>query len=108
MRQKQRVPRPTLVLLIAIGAWLAVEQVHNIVSPGVFVWRGIDDVVTALAGVLCLSRARGPERAAWRLIGAGILVWAAGDVYWSFVLADAETIPIPSWADAGYLAFCPL
>ena len=43
-----------------------------------------------------------------RLIGAGAVCWAAGDVYWSVALASLSSPPVPSWADAGYLLFCPL
>jgi diguanylate cyclase (GGDEF)-like protein len=33
------------------------------------------------------------------------VAWAAGDVYWTAVLLDRESIPVPSPADFGYLAF---
>jgi two-component system, cell cycle response regulator len=51
---------------------------------------------------------RGREGLAWGLIGAGSLLWACGDVYWTLVLADNAVIPVPSVSDAGYLAFYPL
>src|SRR5205823_10538063 len=45
---------------------------------------------------------------AWVLIGVGALCWASGDVYWQLNLANLSSPPVPSWADAGYLSFCPL
>jgi diguanylate cyclase (GGDEF)-like protein len=36
-------------------------------------------------------------------IGAGLLSWGLGDIYWTLFLADLETIPYPSPADALYV-----
>ena len=68
-------------------------------------------IVIIGASLLTLWRAhsvRGREGLAWGLIGAGSLLWACGDVYWTLVLADNAVIPVPSVSDAGYLAFYPL
>jgi two-component system cell cycle response regulator len=68
-------------------------------------------IVVVSASLLTLVRAgtlRGRERLAWGLIGLGSLLWACGDVYWTLVLADNDVIPVPSIADAGYLALYPL
>jgi diguanylate cyclase (GGDEF)-like protein/putative nucleotidyltransferase with HDIG domain len=68
-------------------------------------------VVVIGASVLTLIRARslgGREGLAWGLIGLGSLLWASADVYWTLVLADNAVIPVPSVADAGYLALYPL
>jgi two-component system, cell cycle response regulator len=69
------------------------------------------DVTLVLAGVCCAVR-RSPsklERRAWRLLGAGVLAWAVGDIYYELVLAKLpeDEIPFPSPADLGYLAFYP-
>ena len=61
----------------------------------------------ALAGLLVIARGLSAERA-WVLIGVGALCWASGDVYWQLNLANLSSPPVPSWADAGYLSFCPL
>jgi diguanylate cyclase (GGDEF)-like protein len=70
-----------------------------------FVYNGL--MLTAV--VLCLLRgiAVRRERAAWLVIGAGLLSWLAADVYWTVALSDLETVPVPSAADAMYLAFYP-
>ena len=66
-------------------------------------------VVTA-AGLACVLKGRecAPERSAWYALGAAILVWAAGEVYWTAAIENDATPPVPSPADAGYLLFYPL
>ena len=60
--------------------------------------------------LFCLARPllRPDNRLAWLAVGLGIAFFAVGDAYFSFVLADNESIPYPSFADAGYIAFYPL
>jgi two-component system, cell cycle response regulator len=62
------------------------------------------------ATVYCLARPifRTQNRTAWLVFGLGLACWTAGDFYYEFFLADDETIPYPSVADALYLAFYPL
>jgi two-component system, cell cycle response regulator len=61
------------------------------------------------AAAFCLSRAvlYRRNRAAWLAVGLGITSFAAGDFYWTFFLADDESVPYPSFADAGYLGLYP-
>jgi len=68
------------------------------------------DSVVVCAGLACLVRARrgGPERAAWLAIGASILAWAAGEIWWTLYIEGNADAPYPSPADIGYLAFYPL
>jgi diguanylate cyclase (GGDEF)-like protein len=68
------------------------------------------DAVVVAAGVAVLLRARAVkrERTAWLLLGAAILCWAAGEVYWTQAILDNPELPYPSPADALYLAFYPL
>ena len=48
------------------------------------------------------------QRLAWFLIGSGIALFAAGELYWSLVLADTAGEPsFPSPADVGYLGYYP-
>lgn len=78
-----------------------------------FALRAVDDLGQSLAAALgaaaCLWRAArctGRRRWSWRLIAAGLLSWAAGELVWSYyeLVARRET-PFPSVADLGYLLF---
>jgi diguanylate cyclase (GGDEF)-like protein len=68
------------------------------------------DSVVVCAGLACLIRARrgSPERGAWIAIGASILAWAAGEIWWTLYIEGNADAPYPSPADIGYLAFYPL
>jgi diguanylate cyclase (GGDEF)-like protein len=68
------------------------------------------DATVICAGLACLTRARrgGPERAAWIAIGASILAWGAGEIWWTIYIEGNPDAPYPSPADIGYLAFYPL
>ena len=59
---------------------------------------------------MCLARgfASPVERAPWLLLGLAMGLWTAGDLYYTFFLSELETVPIPSLADALYLAFYPI
>ena len=50
---------------------------------------------------------QGAERIAWALIGAGVLAWAFGEIYYTAVLWEDPAPPLPSPADVGYLLFPP-
>jgi len=71
------------------------------------VW--IYDALILGAVVSCLARAIlvRRERLAWALLGIGLLAWTAGEIYYSVAFAGSESVPIPSFADAGYLGFYP-
>ena len=62
------------------------------------------------SAMLCGIRvvARPDERVAWSILGAGLAVYAGGNVYWSLVLADLEETPFPSLADGLWLVSYPL
>ena len=81
------------------GAWLARLAAGHLY-----------DAVVVAAGVALLLRARAlqRERWAWLLLGAGVLSWAAGELYWTEAILDDPSPPYPSPADAFYLAFYPL
>src|SRR5581483_7495695 len=82
------------------GRWVA----------GVFS-RWLYDGVGEAAGLTCLLRAlrNAEDRLAWILIGAGVLLWSAGDVYYTFAFQNVPSAsqPFPSLADGGYLSFYP-
>src|SRR5687768_17589649 len=53
------------------------------------------DVVIVAAALACLLRGIlvREDRAAWLMIAAGTWLWAIGDVYWNFKLANLDEIP---------------
>jgi diguanylate cyclase (GGDEF)-like protein len=61
------------------------------------------------AGVICITRAVAfrDERAAWLVMGGGLLAWAGGEVSWTIMIANDPNPPYPSVADLLYLAFYP-
>ena len=99
-----------LALLLLLSVWEIGEQLSDTLTPGllqVAPYSGLwPDAVFALAGVLLILRGSRGDRG-WALIGIGALCWASGDVYWQLRLAALSSPPVPSWADAGYLLFCP-
>jgi two-component system, cell cycle response regulator len=60
-----------------------------------------------VSAAYCLARPlfRRKDRTAWLAVGLGLSFWAAGDLYYQFVLADKETYP--SGADALWIACYP-
>ena len=67
-----------------------------------------DGLMLAASGI-CLWRALAyrEERAAWLLLGIGLLSWTGGDLWWTVVFADQSSPPVPSVADVLYLGFYP-
>jgi diguanylate cyclase (GGDEF)-like protein len=69
----------------------------------------IYDGLIFASAVACLWRAavNERERGAWLFLGLGLTAWLGGEIYWTLFLADLDSPPFPSPADAGYLAFYP-
>lgn len=101
------------VVVLATGlfaAWIGLR----IGGARVTLW--VDDVATPLAAlvacVLCVrarARHRGPMRLFWSLLGCATASWAFAEIIWGYyaLILDAD-VPVPSWADVGYLAAIPL
>ena len=111
-----RTPRLFTGLLALAGAWALLSVVRLVAfggdSFGLLWERGSMNVVCFVVAASCLARVvrlgAGHERTAWLLIGLGIATWTLGDVYFAVELWDADTVPIPSPADIGYLGAVPL
>lgn len=98
-------------VLMLLGAWAVVYQLSFALRPSLLAevpFSGIwPDVMFAAAGLTMIGAGvRG--RRGWTAFGVGALCWAAGDAYWQVKLSNIATPPVPSWADAGYLLYCPL
>jgi two-component system cell cycle response regulator len=107
--------KPVRALLALLIGWTVLREAEvgplRSIMHGPLFAKGAYWTVIIGASLLTLWRAhsvRGREGLAWGLIGAGSLLWACGDVYWTLVLADNAVIPVPSFSDAGYLIFYPL
>jgi hypothetical protein len=78
--------------------------------------RYFDDIVTALAAlsacVACLlagKRQSSSERRFWTLLGLALGAWTFAEVIWGvYDLVLNVAVPVPSWADVGYLGAIPL
>jgi len=76
----------------------------------------VDDVATPLAAltacVLCFrasARQTGRMRAFWILFGCATACWTLAELVWGvYALILSEEVPVPSWADLGYLSAIPL
>ncbi len=105
-------PRTIARAVLAVcGLFLVIQEVRVVAfggaSLGPLSGRGAHDVVLLAAALVCLARGIlvKAERWAWLLLGAGVLAWTGGEIYYTFVLWDASDPPIPSPADIGYLLF---
>lgn len=94
--------------LLAIAAWNALFDVNLGPFQG-FIEKWSYNVVLVGASLLCMARglAGDGERRVWLWLGTSMLMWSLGNVYYSVVLWDKTTIPVPSPSDAFWIAFYP-
>src|ERR1035438_6637576 len=92
------------------GLWIGLR----VGGARVTLW--VDDGATPLAAliacVLCFrARARhsGRMRLFWTLLGCATASWTLAELIWGYyaLILDVE-VPVPSWADLGYLSAIPL
>lgn len=101
---------PIYAVLAALAAaytvWVIVGSGHTL--PAVNNW-GVA-AFEVVASLLCIARAAvsRTDRATVIFMGLGLMAWAAGDLALSAELAGGATPPVPSVADAFYIAFYPL
>jgi signal transduction histidine kinase/CheY-like chemotaxis protein len=110
-----RVPRSAQLLFIAIGVLFAAYTAHAVTNVGgdaidAFFQSWISDAIPMGCALICLVRAWHvrAERWAWALVGIGIALWSAGDVYYSLFLTNRVPMPIPSVADGLWLSEYPV
>jgi two-component system, cell cycle response regulator len=113
--RKSAMPRKvafsSLGLLGGLLAFYAVVILWGLGSESLqdAVGRWVYDAVVLGASLVVLARAalHEAERRAWLALGAGLLLWALGQTYYSVVLYYASPAPFPSPADVLFLAFYP-
>ena len=71
--------------------------------------RWLYNILLAGAAFVCLAspNQRGRERAAWRCLGVTLLLWAAGDFYYTLFLLDSTAAP-PTVTDWLWLVSYPV
>jgi diguanylate cyclase (GGDEF)-like protein len=104
------VRRIVRIALLACGAWLALHELRVVAFPdslGPLSSRFVHDVLLLVAAAAVLARGVlvRRERVPWLLLGAGVLAWTFGEIYYTAVLWTESSPPIPSPADTGYLLF---
>lgn len=107
--------RPGRVFALAMATGLALLAAHLTIGLG---GDGTNDLfdhwlyngLRVAAALACLWRAVrvAGERWAWALIGAGLLLNALGDAYWTFVIVGDPNPPVPSVGDLLMLSMYPL
>jgi diguanylate cyclase (GGDEF)-like protein len=98
-------------LLLGLSSLFAVYFLLLVVEPA-----GSSDIVRWLYNILLVGAAfvcltspnqRGRERTAWRCLGATLLLWAAGDFYYTLFLLDSTVAP-PTVTDWLWLVSYPI
>src|SRR6266702_2757783 len=107
------VPRTVRAVFLALAVWLGAYELHLLISvplAGALFSRYVHDALLLIAAALCGLRAvrHQPERLAWSLIAGALFSWTFGEIYYTAVLWTAQSIPVPSPADIGYLGVYPL
>ena len=100
----------TGVVVAAISAWLLLGSGRAQFQPEVSGFAApLVDLIAAAFVMRAASRApRGRIRAAWALIGIGMVVYAMGDALWAWIAVIRLEDPFPSAADGAYVVFYPL
>jgi diguanylate cyclase len=98
---------------VAAAALAGLEVLHDIgvIDGGrTLIEDWVHEILLVLAAGLCLVYAGAPgrHRPASLAFGAGLAAWAAGDVWWTVLYAHDPDPPLPSVADALWLAWYPL
>ena len=108
--------RILLILWLASAAGLVLLAVMN-VDPQIRMYYSnvIQTLVSFISGALCITSsnvfpAQSPLRTAWKLIGAGIIAWAAGSSIFSGypLLNNGAETPYPYYSDIAFLLTSPL
>jgi hypothetical protein len=113
VQSKRRRVRAAVVVLVTIAIFAAWVELRLGGSTSV---TDFDDVVTLLAALAaaCLCLRAGLDRGAtarrfWLLLAAACGAWTLAEAIWAvYDIVLRVAVPIPSWADVGYLSAIPL
>ncbi len=109
-------PRVVRASFAALGFVAAFGLVVGLRVGGESFVAYFDDISTALAAALSCAmslraarRRSGQIRRFWLTMAAACGAWAGAEVIWAvYELGLHEAVPVPSWADVGYLGAIPL
>ncbi len=92
--------------VIGYGLQAAIPACRDLAGDSFEVWSY--PALFVLAAALCFARCvyTRDQRAAWAVLGAGLLADGAGDIYWNIAIGDAVP-PAFTPADALWIAFYP-
>jgi diguanylate cyclase (GGDEF)-like protein len=113
MRKANGLDKRTSIAVL-LGAGWALFALHTLGAFGDGASSFFDNwlyvaLLAAAAGACVWRAVSAPaERLAWSLMGAAIVSWTLGDVYWNSDLATLAGDQTPSIADSLYLSFYPL
>ena len=103
-----------LAAVLSLAALCAAGHVAFLIAGSPAAWDNLANLwlyngALVLSGLACWIRSGLGRRlrVAWFALGAGLLAWAAADIYWVLELSELRRVPYPSLADAGYLAALP-
>ena len=98
------------IVLLALTALEAFNELGWIGRPSSFFEDGIHDAVLVGATVLIFVRAafEPVARRAWLCFGGALAAWSAGTILWSVIYGGDARPPYPSFADALWLLWYPL
>lgn len=105
---------PAALLLSAGLLVIALFQKSEVISLGSWTddffgrWGYNLMYVLIAVCIICGGLASQRRRAGWLLVAASILIWTAGNLYYTVVLWDAEVIPLFSFSSVCWLIFYPV
>ncbi len=98
-------------IVVAVCCWFAAL----LLSPGspktaaaVSNWGLIVAALTGASAAFWRAHRTREQRTAWILLGAGALSWGSGQTTWTIYELLGREVPMPSYADVGYLGAVPL
>ncbi|MEU4695301.1 GGDEF domain-containing protein [Actinoplanes sp. NPDC023714] len=106
-----RTPRRELVAWSVLVALLLADTVLYVLADlgtafgGGALATAVNNTFYLLPGLMVATRAR--SRIAWLALAAGMLAYAAGNLYWNLHVADLDPEPLVTPADALWLGFYP-